>query len=254
MTSVNNPLSLLIIEDNPGDYILLKEQLHRMQLPIEKVIHAVDMEMVPLLIKDNTFDIVLLDLSLPDSNGIDSVITMDRLLPKTPIIVLSGFSSLEMAIETISLGAQDYLVKGEFDEKLIAKTIQYSIERKRTLENLRISNERYELINKATLDVTWEYDFETNVGQWGEGFVNTFGYWDENLFFDRDGWQSLIHPDDLERITNNINFHLKTTCATGRMNIGSRLQTALTGMYLRVVMLCLGPTGSLCGYLAPSRI
>ncbi|MEO8852602.1 MAG: response regulator [Ginsengibacter sp.] len=205
----STPLSLLIIEDNPGDYILLKEQLRQMQLPVKEVVHAMNMEMVPLIIKDNIFDIVLLDLSLPDSNGIDSVITIDRLLPKTPIIVLSGFSSLELATETISLGAQDYLVKGEFDAKLMAKTIQYSIERKRTLENLRLSNERYELINKATLDTTWEYNFETNIGQWGEGFVNTFGYWDENLFFDRDGWQKMIHPDDLARVLKNLNFHFK---------------------------------------------
>ena len=205
----STPLSLLIIEDNPGDFILLKEQLQQMQLPVKNVVHAVNMEKVPSTIKDNNFDIVLLDLSLPDSNGIDSVITIDRLLPKTPIIVLSGVSSLEIATETISLGAQDYLVKGEFDPKLMAKTIQYSIERKRTLENLRVSNERYELINKATLDTTWEYNFDTNIGQWGEGFVNTFGYWDENLFFDRDGWQKMIHPDDLERVIKNMNFHFK---------------------------------------------
>lgn len=209
MTNTSNPLSLLIIEDNPGDYILLKEHLQQMQLNLKKIVHAVNMEMVPKLIKDTYFDIVLLDLSLPDSNGIDSVITMDRLLPKTPIIVLSGFSSLELATETISLGAQDYLVKGEFDEKLIAKTIQYSIERKRTLEKLRLSNERYELINKATLDVTWEFNFETNCGQWGEGFVNTFGYWDENLFFDRNGWKKVVHPDDVDRIMNSVNFHFE---------------------------------------------
>src|SRR5665213_1359980 len=202
------PLSLLIIEDNPGDFILLKEQLQQMQLPVKNVVHAVNMEKVPSIIKDNNFDIVLLDLSLPDSNGIDSVITIDRLLPKTPIIVLSGVSSLEIATETISLGAQDYLVKGEFGPKLMAKTIQYSIERKRTLENLRVSNERYELINKATLDTTWEYNFDTNIGQWGEGFVNTFGYWDENLFFDRDGWQKMIHPDDLDTVIKLSLIHI----------------------------------------------
>src|SRR6185436_15070264 len=104
------------------------------------------------LIKHNQFDIALLDLSLPDSSGIDSVITLDRLVPDTPIVVLSGMTDVNTAMETISLGAQDYLVKGEFDEKLLYKTIQYSIERKRMLENLRQSNERYELVNKATLD------------------------------------------------------------------------------------------------------
>jgi two-component system sensor histidine kinase UhpB len=133
MINTNTPITLLIVEDNAGDYLLLKEYLQQIRLPVDRIVHAVNMQSIPSLVKTNVFDIVFLDLSLPDSTGIDSVIIMDRLLPKTPIIVLSGLSAVEIAVETISLGAQDYLVKGEFDEKLLAKTIQYSIERKRTL-------------------------------------------------------------------------------------------------------------------------
>lgn len=206
--NTNTPINLLIVEDNAGDYLLLKEYLQQMPIPVERIVHAVNMQVVPSLIKNNLFDIVLLDLSLPDSSGIDSVITMDRLLPQAPIIVLSGLSAVEIAVGTISLGAQDYLVKGEFDEKLLTKTIQYSIERKKTLEKLHLSNERYELINKATLDTTWDWDFENNIGQWGEGIIHTFGYSERELLFNWDIWVKCIHPDDKARVIKNLNYHL----------------------------------------------
>jgi two-component system sensor histidine kinase UhpB len=208
MINTNTPITLLIVEDNAGDYLLLKEYLQQIRLPVDRIVHAVNMQAIPSLVKTNVFDIVFLDLSLPDSTGIDSVIIMDRLLPKTPIIVLSGLSAVEIAVETISLGAQDYLVKGEFDEKLLAKTIQYSIERKRTLEKLHLSNERYEFINKATLDTTWDWDFENNIGQWGEGIIHTFGYSERDLLFNWDIWVKCIHPDDSERVVRNLNYHL----------------------------------------------
>ncbi len=209
MMTTNNPITILIVEDNAGDYLILKELLHRMRLPVKKIIHAVNMEAVSSLIVNTIFDVVLLDLSLPDSMGVDSVITMDRLLPKTAIVCMSGFSLEDIAVESISLGAQDYLVKGDFDEKLLAKTIQYSIERKRILENLHLSNERFRLINKATLDTTWDLNFENNIGLWGEGIIRTFGYSEENLAFNFEIWKRWIHPDDSERVIKNLDYHLQ---------------------------------------------
>jgi len=202
MITENNPLNLLIVEDNAGDYELLKAYLQLTKLPVRNVFHAARMSEVPVLTDTNNIDIVLLDLSLPDSTDIDSVITLNRLLPKTPIVVLSGLSAIEIAMEAISLGAQDYLVKGEFDEKLLSKTIQYSIERKKIFENLQQSNERYEYVNKATLDTIWEYDFNSDTGKWGEG-ITLFGY-SRDLAFDQSSLQQLIHPDDFERANQHL--------------------------------------------------
>ncbi len=209
MIITNNPISILIVEDNAGDYLILKEHLQRMRLPVKKIIHAVNMEIIPNLITKTNFDVALLDLSLPDSAGIDSVIAVDRLLPKTAIICLSTLPSEDTTLEAISLGAQDYLVKGDFDEKLLAKTIQHSIERKRILENLHLSNERFRLINKATLDTTWDLNFEENMGQWGEGIMRTFGYSEENLVFNFETWKKWIHPDDRERVLKDLEYHLQ---------------------------------------------
>lgn len=198
------PLSLLVVEDNPGDYLLLEKFLKVSQLPLNKISHADNMAAVSVLAKNNGFDVALLDLSLPDSSGIDSVITLDRLLPEIPIVVFSGLTDISIAVESISLGAQDYLVKGEFNEKLLAKSVQYSIERKKTLEKLRISNEKYELVNRATFDTIWEWDYQTGKGLWGEGFMKTFGYSEEKLKYDENWQDEFIHPDDKEQVIKKI--------------------------------------------------
>ncbi len=202
------PLNILVVEDNPGDYILLKDFLELTNLPVNTIFHAVNLKAVPVLVDHYQIDIALLDLSLPDSSGIDSVISLNKLLPKTPIIVFSGLTGIEIAMQSISVGAQDYLVKGEFDEKLLEKTIQYSLERKKILENLKNSNERYEFINKATLDTIWDFDFNKNIGHWGEGIIHDYGYSADDLEYNNKMWMKMIHPDDQERVSKNIRYHI----------------------------------------------
>lgn len=210
MNTNHNILHLLVVEDNPGDYTLIKEYLKTSRIQEGKVLHAGTMAEAASLVKQNRFDIALLDLSLPDSTGIDSVITLDHLMPDVPIVVFSGLSNVETAMEAISLGAQDYLVKGEFDENLLGKTLHYSMERKKMIEKLRSSNERYEFVNKATLDTIWEWDFSTLNGAWGDGIITTFGYTYENVQY-QDGWtHRFIHPDDREKVIASINQHLQS--------------------------------------------
>ncbi len=191
---------LLVVEDNPGDFILLREYLQLSRFPARGIHHASSMGEAADYIRVSNPDIALLDLSLPDSSGIDSVITLNRLLPDVPIVVFSGHSDVEIAMEAISLGAQDYLVKGEFDEKLLGKAIHYSIERKKMVENLRQSHERYVFVNKATLDTIWEWHYASGSGTWGEGLIHTFGYSAGELDY-KDNWIDVyIHPDDRDPV------------------------------------------------------
>jgi two-component system, NarL family, sensor histidine kinase UhpB len=82
-------------------------------------------------------------------------------------------------------------------------------ERKLAEESIRKSNERYQFVNKATLDVIWEWDFYTGAGLWGEGLVTMFGYAEDKLKYD-ESWQAeYIHPEDRERVSKNIEYHLE---------------------------------------------
>lgn len=195
---------LLVVEDNPGDFVLLKAYLRQTDLFIEQIEHAVNMTEAADLIRENVFDLALLDLSLPDSTGVDSVVTLNRLIPHTPIIVLSGLTTIEVAIESISLGVQDYLIKGEFNEKLLAKSIQYSIERKKTIRHLQESNERFQFVNKATQDTIWEWDYKTGKGTWGEGLIKIYGYAEEDLNYDESWVDRFIHPADKDKVMRKI--------------------------------------------------
>ncbi|MEO6683295.1 MAG: response regulator [Ginsengibacter sp.] len=203
----NNYLNILVVEDNPGDFLLMEEYLRLSQLPINKVNHAADMSSARALKEEAKYDIALLDLSLPDSSGIDSVKNLNRLFPDCPIIVLSGMSSIEVAIDSISVGAQDYLVKGEFNEKMLAKSIQYSIERKKTLQNLQLSHELYEIVSKATNDILWDWNILKDNFKMNDNARDLFGYPTENLqlnfFFDH------IHPIDVDRVRNSLFYHLE---------------------------------------------
>jgi len=106
-------------------------------------------------------DLVLLDLTLPDGFGIDTFIQLKSSVRKVPVIILTGLPDTDLALDAIKEGAQDYLVKGEYDERLLAKTIQYSIERKRNLEIILASEEKYKQIFYKNPFPTWIYDLDT---------------------------------------------------------------------------------------------
>lgn len=129
-------LRILLIEDNPGDVRLLKEHLSgAAMLGITKSVfewsttdrlgHALK------LIETNRFDVALLDLSLPDSHGLDTFVRLQQFVPNLPIIVLSGLDDSGVAIDAVRNGAQDYLVKGDVSASLLMRSIHYAIERKR---------------------------------------------------------------------------------------------------------------------------
>ncbi|MBK5270147.1 MAG: PAS domain-containing protein, partial [Bacteroidia bacterium] len=83
-------------------------------------------------------------------------------------------------------------------------TIQDITERKKITEILRSSNERFNLMNKASFDTFWDWDYNTNTGQWGEGIIKTFGYTKDKLKYNENWVNEFIHPDDRKRIFNKI--------------------------------------------------
>lgn len=204
MLTATHPLNILVVEDNQSDYFLFSEYLRLSKLPTGDVYHAESLQEALQQLHLHQPDLIFLDLTLPDSVGIDSFIRLNEQAPHISIVVLSGLSDQQVALNTIALGAQDYLVKGEFDDKLLAKSIQYSIERKKILQKVVENYERYNTIIKATSDTIWDWDLRTNEILWNEGISTIFGYKPADVQNTIEWHNQNIHPDDSERILQNI--------------------------------------------------
>lgn len=152
----NKPLELLVVEDNPGDVLLLKEYLQLGQVPINNILEAESISVIPSILNSKEVDLAFLDLSLPDSEGINTFTYLNNKLPHTPIIILTGLSDINVALEALSLGAQDYVMKNDFNEKLLSKAIRYSIERKRAEEKMQQMNEELRSLSAHLLNIREE--------------------------------------------------------------------------------------------------
>jgi signal transduction histidine kinase len=131
------PVRVLLVEDNPGDARLIREMLSDAQ-GIALSVDRVDRLATGLdRLKSDHFDVVLLDLGLPDGSGIETVIRAQEQAPHVPIVVLTGLEDEALALEAVHAGAQDYLVKGTIDGGALARAIRYAIERKRAEGELR---------------------------------------------------------------------------------------------------------------------
>lgn len=204
MITSTHPLNILVIEDNPSDYFLFSEYLRLTAIPVQKLLHAEKLQQALDLVQEHQPDLIFLDLTLPDSEGIDSFKRLNEQVPHISIIVLSGLSDTQLALDIITEGAQDYLVKGEFDEKLLLKSIRYSIERKKILQKVVENYERYNTLIKATNDTIWDWDLRTNDILWSEGITQVFGFKAKEVENTIEWHTAQIHPEDRERVWATI--------------------------------------------------
>jgi diguanylate cyclase (GGDEF)-like protein len=129
-------IKVLLIEDNEADSRLLKELLNDAQPSKHIVTAAYTANEGMACLQENNFDIVVTDLSLPDTEGLNIITYVQEINPEIPIVVLSGQNDEELALQIVQMGAQDYLVKGQGDGHLISRVIDYSIERKKDVHKL----------------------------------------------------------------------------------------------------------------------
>jgi signal transduction histidine kinase len=156
---VAEPIRILLVEDNPGDARLIGAMLAERQGFLFSVDCADRLSRALQLLTAGTFDVMLLDLSLPDSQGLHTVARVRSAAPGVPIVVLTGLNDEAIGVDAVKMGAQDFLVKGQIEGNLMARSIRYAIERKNGEEQLRRQQQRvaalYE-IHKAissTLDL-----------------------------------------------------------------------------------------------------
>ena len=198
------PLQILVIEDNPGDIFLLKEFLRATDLAIEKIYEASRLSDGLAILGTEHIDLVFLDLSLPDSYGLESYIGLGWQAQRLPVVLLTGLTDTKVALQALAMGAQDYLIKGDFDEKLLSRAIRYSMERKRNLESLRESESRYrELFNNNPMPM-WVFDFtRLHFLEANESAVQHYGYSHEE-FLSKTLADIRLHGD-LKQLRKEVN-------------------------------------------------
>jgi signal transduction histidine kinase len=138
-------VEVLLIEDNREHVELLVQLLAAVPGAVSFRVHPCGTVSDGLSwLRHHTAQLVLLDLSLPDSDGIETFIRVVEAAPDLPVVVMSGINDVALAVETVQLGAQDYLVKGHVDDHLLVRSLQYALERKRVQLQLKRANDDLE--------------------------------------------------------------------------------------------------------------
>jgi DNA-binding response OmpR family regulator len=134
---MSEALQILVIEDNPADADLIRELLPATgptSFQIESVARLAD---AVIRLKDEGHDLVLLDLGLPDSQGLQTLRRLRQAAPGVAVIVLTGTDDNELGLAALHEGAQDYLAKGQINRNLMVRSIRYALEREKILDDLR---------------------------------------------------------------------------------------------------------------------
>jgi PAS domain S-box-containing protein len=182
---MTNAIKVLLVEDNPGDVLLLQEFLGDVTsaqfelTPVERLENALQ------VLAQQSFDLVLLDLSLPDSQGLETFVKIYGCAPLIPIIVLTGLDDETIAIRAMQEGAQDYLVKGQVDGNLLGRAIRYAIERKQAQETLQQRERQLSAVFNSALNAMVIADDEGRYIDANPAACKLFGVCREELLSSR---------------------------------------------------------------------
>ncbi len=238
------PIAILLVEDNPADAAWIAEMLAEATTVQFSVLHASRLSDALTCLRENSFDIILLDLSLPDGSGLDTVIQAHAAVPTIPIVVMSGLGDEDLAVQALHEGAQDYLVKGQVDSHLLVRSLRYAIERRQAEDALQKAHDELELrvrqrtgelilTNEALLDEiaerkkveeelekswerlaeaqriarigNWDWDIRTNELHWSDEIYRIFGLTYPEFGTTYDAFFQLVHPDDRDFLKKAVN-------------------------------------------------
>jgi len=147
---------VLVVEDNQGDAGLVRFALRAESGAEHSFVsaHALRLEEALVSLRVKPFDLVLLDLSLPDAQGLDTLARVREAAPDLPIVIMTGLNDESMAVEAVRRGAQDYLVKGQADSHAVVRAILYAIERKRIEVQLKMQRARQAALRDVNVAIT----------------------------------------------------------------------------------------------------
>ncbi len=190
-------IRILLIEDNL-DYAQLIKRILTKKSP-----DAMDVEHHDTFAggfdraQKGEIDLILLDLDLPDSGNIDTLQAIKE-ATEVPIIVLTGTDDENLALRAVQMGAQDYLMKGQVDARLLVRSIRYAIERKKADDVLKSTEERFKLMIENVLDLITILDVDGSMKYVSPSHRRILGYEDEELLGRR--VFDFVHPEDFPRV------------------------------------------------------
>ena len=153
----SNSLSILLVEDNPGDVVIIKELLRSAAVDFS-LKHVSTLRETLLLCVEHDFDIVLLDLGLPDSIGLETLKKIQEFNLKSPVVVMTGLDDEDVALESLRVGAQDYLVKSRLTSDTLLRGIKYGIERKKIQDLLRKNARQFSILSATSTAINESED------------------------------------------------------------------------------------------------
>ena len=194
-------MRILLVEDNPGDVRLLQHHLADAGAVQFQVAHTDRLSAGLERLTEAGFDAVLLDLSLPDSQGLNTLVRMHAAANGVPIVVLTSIEDEALGVQLVKAGAQDYLVKGQVTSPLLTRSLRYAVERRRTEEALKLSEQRFAEFMRYLPGIAFMKDADGRHTFANETFEQLF-----NL--KREDWhlrtnEELFSPDIAARLTEN---------------------------------------------------
>lgn len=153
--------NILLVEDNPDDVALIEAMLEETPGAVASFTHAERLSIGLKHLDSGNFDVILLDLGLPDSQGLDTLRAVRSRVPSIPLLLLTGLEDEELGSTAVDMGAQDYLVKGQIDAPLLLRALRYSIQRKKIEETVRKGKELSEALNNIYEIIDLSIDFST---------------------------------------------------------------------------------------------
>lgn len=211
-------INILLVEDNPADARLLNVYLKASFSAEFSLSTTAYLSKAIALLNEPLFDIIILDLTLPDSSGLDTFKNMYKCSPDIPIIVLTGFEDESIGINAVKLGAQDFLVKGKVNGAELSRAINYSIERfklvRELAENTKKLEDRTLELQREKLKLSeaqklahigsWEWDIERNIVSWSDELYELFGQEKKTFTATFEGYLNCVHPEDREPVKKMI--------------------------------------------------
>ena len=211
-------IKVLLVEDNPGDVRLIREMLKEAKPALAALEDVPSLMTAVERLAKGGIDAVLLDLGLPDSQGISTFVVLYHQFPRIPIVVLTGLTDEEMGLQAVREGAQDYLIKGKVDSQWLCRAIFYAIERMHVKESLLKSEERYRLLVEKNHAGVYRTALDGHILDCNKAFAELLGFDSSeealahsmrDYYFDPREREALIARIKVENNLSNLEICLK---------------------------------------------